>query len=82
MAACRVCGSNAILMVHVALTATGPAYTYRCPQGHDTTTDFRSPSQDQGLRTQASSTDTPATSPPSLPSDPPDGGVADPLPDA
>jgi len=75
MADCDTCGASALLMVNVALEATGPTYTYRCPNGHITTTDFRSPPQDEGLRTQASVTDAPATSPPPPPF-PSDGEVA------
>lgn len=77
MAACETCGANAILMVNVALTASGPTYTYRCPQGHITSTDFRSPPRDEGLRTKAPGTDTPATSPSALPNTP-GGEVAGP----
>lgn len=71
MAACDTCGASTLLMVNVALGAAGPTYTYRCPQGHITHTDFRSPSQDQG---HPPVTDAPVTSPPLPP--PPDGEVA------
>lgn len=75
MPACDMCGASTLLMVHVALEATGPEYTYRCPQGHITKTDFRSPPQDQGIPSPSPVADAPATPPPPPPV-PPDGGVA------
>lgn len=73
MAACDTCGANTLLLANVALDAEGPTYTYRCPNGHITKTDFRPPPQDQGRGSDAA--DAPATSPPPPPT-PPDGGVA------
>lgn len=69
MAACEICGAGTLLMVNVALGATPPTYTYRCPQGHVT----RTPSQQEGRH--SSVTDAPVTPPPP-PLQSPDGGVA------
>lgn len=64
MATCETCGAETLLLVNVGLTGSGPAYTYRCPQGHITTTDFRTPPQDEGHANVAAA---PATSPPPPP---------------
>jgi hypothetical protein len=77
MPSCDTCGAEALLMGNVAL-ATGPGHTYRCPQGHITHTDFRSPPQNRGIPAPPV-VDVPATSPPPPP--PPDGGVAGPPPE-
>jgi hypothetical protein len=74
MPACDTCGAETLLMVNVSLGAQGPEYVYRCPQGHITKTDFRSPSQNEGIPSSPDVMDAPATSPPSPP--PPDGEVA------
>lgn len=73
MVACDMCGADTLLLANVALGAEGPTYTYRCPDGHITKTDFRSPPQDEG-RQPPGAADAPATSPSSPLS--PDGGVA------
>jgi hypothetical protein len=74
MPACETCGAGTLLMVNVALGAAGPEYTYRCPEGHITKADFRSPPQDQGIPSSPDVVDTPVTSPPPPPSSP-DGEV-------
>jgi hypothetical protein len=76
MSACDMCGADTLLMVNVALGATRPTYTYRCPRGHITKTDPRSSPQPQGIPSFLSAVDVPATSPPPPP--PPDGEVAGP----
>jgi hypothetical protein len=74
MPACEMCGANTLLMVNVGFAAARPEYTYRCPQGHITKIDFRSPPQNEGIPASSDMVDMPAT-PPSPPP-PPDGGVA------
>jgi hypothetical protein len=72
MPACETCGADTLLMVNVALGAAGPKYAHRCPQGHITQTDFRSPPPGT---LSPDVVDAPATSPPPPPV-PPDGEVA------